>query len=394
MNRSIDLLEALARESNNFFGLTRRGYVFLTGDPKQAEEFHHDALRISALGAGPIRVHQKATLENRYTPSPPMGYLNLPTGADLVLTPDLISQRFPFITNKAIAMLHPRRCGWLSAQQLGAYLMDRAKENGMRFINARVSAVSVKRGQVEGVTIQYEGQEANIDTQNFVICAGPYLKDAGKMLGVEFPVENELHGKIAIRDEHNIIPQESPLMLWDDPVNLSWSPEERAEIESSPDTQYLLDEFPGGVHFKPEGGLDSHIQLALWTYDTHTQDPIWPPTFDQYYAEIVLRGLVHFVPGFEIYLRKRKPITVDGGYYCKTVENRPLIGPLPVDGAYVYGALSGFGIMAGMAGGELLGAHVAKSALPDYAPYFSFNRYQDPKYQALMEELVRASGQL
>ena len=31
---------------------------------------------------------------------------------------------------------------------------------------------------------------------------------------------------------------------------------------------------------------------------------------------------------------------IDGGYYCKTQENRPLVGPLPVAGAYMIGALS------------------------------------------------------
>lgn len=394
MNRSIDLLEALAQESNNYFGLTRRGYVFLTSDPVQAERYRIDAMRISALGAGPLRIHQTQEDDSSYTLSPPEGYENLPTGADLVLDPKLISNRFPFITDNAIAMLHPRRCGWLSAQQLGAYLLERAREKGIRFINARVCDVNVKHGQVEQVIIQHEGQETTVETRNFIVCAGPFLKNVGEMLGITVPVENELHGKIALRDEHKIIPRESPLMLWEDPITLPWSEDEREEIESTPESQYLLEQFPGGVHFKPEGSLDSPIQLALWTYDTHTQDPVWPPIFDPNYAEIVLRGLVQLVPGLEIYLKKRKPITVDGGYYCKTVENRPLIGPLPVEGAYVYGALSGFGIMAGMAGGELLGAHVAKTALPDYAAYFSLDRYQDPDYRLLMDELVRASGQL
>src|SRR5512137_2145144 len=35
MNRSIDLLEELARESGNRFMLNRRGYLFVTADPTQ-----------------------------------------------------------------------------------------------------------------------------------------------------------------------------------------------------------------------------------------------------------------------------------------------------------------------------------------------------------------------
>src|SRR3972149_4002682 len=39
MNRSIDLLEELARESGNVFGMNRRGYLFATADPARAPQF-------------------------------------------------------------------------------------------------------------------------------------------------------------------------------------------------------------------------------------------------------------------------------------------------------------------------------------------------------------------
>src|SRR5207247_1696537 len=39
MNRSIDLLEELARESDNLFRLNRRGYLFATADPGQVPVF-------------------------------------------------------------------------------------------------------------------------------------------------------------------------------------------------------------------------------------------------------------------------------------------------------------------------------------------------------------------
>ncbi|MCL4393936.1 MAG: FAD-dependent oxidoreductase, partial [Chloroflexi bacterium] len=86
-------------------------------------------------------------------------------------------------------------------------------------------------------------------------------------------------------------------------------------------------------------------------------------------------------------------LTMDGGYYTKTQENRPLIGPLPVQGAYILAALSGYGIMASCAAGELLAAHVTESALPRYAPAFRLERYQDPDYSKLLENWG-SSGQL
>jgi glycine/D-amino acid oxidase-like deaminating enzyme len=90
--------------------------------------------------------------------------------------------------------------------------------------------------------------------------------------------------------------------------------------------------------------------------------------------------------------RMPKPV-VDGGYYTKTRENRPLVGPLPVEGAYVIGALSGYGLMAAPGCGELLAAHLTGSQLPGYAPAFALERYEDPEYQKLLENWG-ASGQL
>jgi hypothetical protein len=49
--------------------------------------------------------------------------------------------------------------------------------------------------------------------------------------------------------------------------------------------------------------------------------------------------------------------------------------------------------MASMAAGELLAAYLAGTALPRYSAAFSLERYQDPAYQALLEDWGE-SGQL
>ena len=84
---------------------------------------------------------------------------------------------------------------------------------------------------------------------------------------------------------------------------------------------------------------------------------------------------------------------VDGGYYTKTPENRPLIGPTRTPGCFVVGALSGFGVMVAAAAGDLVARHVAGAGLPDYAPAFSLDRYDDPAYVEAMSSQTD-SGQL
>ena len=395
MNRSIDLLEQLAAESDNYFHLNRRGYVFLTADKKRAEQFRQTAAGITGLGAGELRVHDRRGEGPAYTPSDAHGFGPDLDGADLLLDPALIQEQFPFLAEDSAAMLHARRCGWLSAQQLGMYLLQQAKDHGARLISGRIVAVTLESEGVDTVQVQTEDERLTIKTDNFVIAAGPLLKQAAALIGVDLPVVNELHGKIAFEDSLGVVPRDIPLMIWNDPVQLYWTEEEREELAADEETRWLTEPFPAGVHFRPEGGPQAQTLLMLWTYHLQTMEPVWPiPPFEPEYPEIVLRGLARMIPALSVYFGKMSKPAVDGGYYCKTRENRPLIGPLPVKGAYVIGALSGFGIMACMAAGELLAAHVASAELPEYASQFLLSRYQDPDYQKLVESWDATSGQL
>jgi glycine/D-amino acid oxidase-like deaminating enzyme len=135
------------------------------------------------------------------------------------------------------------------------------------------------------------------------------------------------------------------------------------------------------------------VFLGLWTYDMAPVEPVFPLHFEANFPEIVLRGLATMLPGLSGYFGRMPRPAMDGGYYTKTQENRPLICPLPVKGAFLIGGFSGFGIMAACAAGELLAAHVTGSPLPSYAPAFRLERYEDPEYQKLLENWG-ASGQL
>ena len=388
VNRSIDLLEELAVETDNCFQMNRRGYVFLTADEDQIPIMKAAAAETSALGAGPIWEHPGPT---PYIPSPAEGFEGLPTGADLLLSPDLVREQFPVVAEDAIAALHVRRAGWLDAQKLGKWLLAEAQRAGVRLVRDRVIDVAVAANRVEQVHLQ---SGDCINTGTFVIAAGPYLKEVGAMLGVEVPVFNELHGKIALRDELGIVPTDTPLLFWSDPINLPWTDAERDKLATDDETRWLLDEFPAGVHFRSRMDGDTLMLLAIWTYDIEPCPPVWPPTFDPYYPEILIRGLARMIPGLSAYFGHGNRAYADGGYYCKTRENRPLIGPLPIEGAYVIGGLSGYGIMTSQAAGDLLATHITGGELPDYAPTFLLSRYEDPAYQTLLENWDVTSGQL
>ena len=67
MNRSIDLLEELARESANVFRMNRRGYLFASAETGRIPVFVRAAEEAAELGAGPARIH--ATDAGGYEPA-------------------------------------------------------------------------------------------------------------------------------------------------------------------------------------------------------------------------------------------------------------------------------------------------------------------------------------
>ena len=138
-------------------------------------------LRLLPSGAGPVREHPDLT---SYIPSLSEGFEGLPTGVDLLLSPDLVREQFPFVTEDAVAALHVRRAGWLDAQKLGKWLLAEAQRAGVRLVRDRVRGVTVTDNRVTEVQLQSGDR---INTGTFVIAAGPYLKEVGAMLGGGHP---------------------------------------------------------------------------------------------------------------------------------------------------------------------------------------------------------------
>ena len=388
LNRSIDWLERWARASGNRFLMNRRGYLYVTADRDRAATLQHQAESISKLGAGELRVHRDRS--THYQPIEPHDFEGQPTGADLLLDPTLIREQFPYLNSDVVAALHARRCGWFSGQQLGMFMLEQARAHGVQLLSDRVDTIGVKGNRVETIRL---ASGTLIDTRCFVNAAGPYLKRVSTLLDIDLPVINERHLKIAFKDHARVVPRNAPLIIWLDPQTLAWSDEERSDLASSAETQWLLEQLPDGVHLRPEGGGDSNIVLMLWAYHVEPREVIVPVPLDEFFPEVVVRGLATMIPGLRTYFGKGSIAMYDGGYYTKTPENRPLAGPLPIEGAYVCGAVSGYGLMASAAMGELVAAHITGGRLPDYAGAFDLRRYADPAYQSQLATWG-ASGQL
>jgi glycine/D-amino acid oxidase-like deaminating enzyme len=348
MNRSIDLLEDFARRSNNSFHLAQQGYLYVTAEPARLRQMEADAELITNLGGGPYDLHSDG---------------------------DELRSRFPFLTDSAIGGVHALRAGWFSAQQLGSWMLREAQARGLQLLKGEMTSVDESDGRVGSVTVDGE----RIETPIVVNAAGPMVKRVAAMVGVDLPVFSEVHIKIAFRDHLGVIPRSSPMVIWADPQVIDWSAEERDGLEEL-GRHDLLGTMPAACHYRPEGGEGSQWLVGLWEYHRLIQEPSWPLPDDPLYPEAVLRGLTTMVPGFAPYLDHLPQPLVDGGYYTKTRENRPLVTRLGPEGSFLVGAFSGFGVMASAAAGELMASMICEAELPAYATAFSFDRYEDPEY--------------
>ncbi|GAB4170126.1 MAG: FAD-dependent oxidoreductase [Roseiflexaceae bacterium] len=373
---SIDRLEALARESQNAFRMNRRGYLYVSRAADGAAQLRQAAEEAAGLGAGPLRVNPR-----EYQPSPLHGWEHAPRGADLFDQPDLIARHFPFLAADTTAVLHARRCGWLSAQQLGMYLLEQARRRGVQLLEGRLNAIEVTNGAISCVELD---SGLRIDTPTLINCAGPHAAMLARLHGEELPIFSERHLKFAFEDRMGVIPREAPMVINADPLSLDWSEEERELLAEDPETARLLEQLPAGAHFRPEGEGASPWVLTLWAYDAEPVPEIFPLPINEQFPEIAMRGVASIVPGLQRYVERPPRPIIDGGYYTKTRENRPLIGPMGTIGAYVLAALSGYGVMAACGAADLLAAHVLGEPLPDYASAFLPGRYDDPAYQALL----------
>ncbi len=369
-DQSIDLLEEIARASGNRIHMTRRGYALATRRTAPAE-----LIEELYRGYSDLRLDGKS-----YQPALSGDWRSAPNGVDVLTDRDLIRAHFPSFAPDIATVIHIRRAGDISGQQLGQFMLEAIRAEGGE----------LRRGQVAGIetgtafTLHVEGGAA-IRADRIVNAAGPFVGQIAAMLGEALPVSNVFQQKIAFADRAAAIPRGMPFAIDLDGQTLAWAEEEREVLAADPQTAALLAPMPGGIHCRPDGGdAGSWIKVG-WAYNQSPGDPADGPPLDPHFPDIVLRAASRLNPSLRAYIgRLPRASRHYGGYYTMTAENWPLIGPMQTSGAFIAGALSGFGTMAACATGAVCAAWAVNGELPAYAPALSPARYADSR---LMTEL-------
>ncbi len=374
MDRSIDLLHQLNLEYGAIIN-SNSGYLLATRDSNPDALIEN--LQSTFQGDNDVRLHVS---ENAYKKA----LLSYDNGVDIIQTPSIIQGIYSDFDNSLKTLVHIRRGGSISANELGNRQLKFFRENNGRLIQADV--IDIECGKAFNIKTKAGASVEIMSAENLVNVAGPFAQNISTMLGVSLPISNVLQQKIAFADTASAVDRAQPFTIDLDSQNIGWNEDERELLTQDSELAFLLEELPGSIHCRPDGGAHSNRIKLGWAYNNTQTNATRHPALDNHFPEVVLRGAARINPKLNAYLDSfPQDFSHYGGYYTMTEENWPLIGATDIPAYYVATGLSGFGTMAACAAGELAALSVLGQDLPGYASALSLQRYTD---HALMNEIA------
>lgn len=384
---SITLMEEIDRKSGSRLTMTRGGYA-LVSRRDRPDDLISSLYRGYASSPGAVRIRESTGSD--YQPARRTPWQDAPDGVDVLLDQTLIRTAFPSYARDVATVIHIRRAGSISAQQLGQFMLETMREAGIRVRRAEVRAIS--RASSFDLELKTEHGAEHMKADRVINAAGPFVRDIAKMLGEDLPVRCVYQQKIAFEDRDAAIPRDMPFTIDLDAQQIAWSDEDLELLAAERTTRHLLERMPGGIHCRPDGSPDGTWIKLGWAYNSRATDPHDEEPIDPHFPDFVIRGASRLHSKLAGYIgRLPRRMHHYGGYYAMTDENWPLIGPMRTPGAFVAGALSGFGSMAACATGRICAAWANGSSLPEYARSLSSERYADSTLMAELAELGRGS---
>jgi glycine/D-amino acid oxidase-like deaminating enzyme len=388
-NDSINLMHDIARESSNVLNMQQRGYALAT----RRKDVCDLMATLNSNFDDPSKLVRQhfGSSSSSYIDPHSEDWANGIDGVDVVSNAALIQETFPAFSAEIQNVVHIRKAGDISGQQMGEFMLQKCKSLGLSRLRGKVTNIRHDGGyQLE---VDSQDEKIMLDAEIVVNAAGPYIADIANMLGTDLPVKNIFHQKLAFEDVLSAVPREQPFSIDIDETTLDWNLEDAASLAQDPSLSWLTKAITGGIHCRPEG-KGRWIKLG-WAYNRTPSAPdysrqlIEDPQYNPSFPEIVMRGAAKLNPKLEPYIESLPHNRVHyGGYYTMTEENWPLIGPLDDAGAFIAGALSGFGSMGACAAGALCADWICGGRLPEYAHSLSLARYQDA---ALLRKIAESN---
>lgn len=244
--------------------MRRTGYAFLSGDAFHATKFRSSAASASANGSGDVRDHVHGST---YVPN---GAADAPRdGIDITTDPLALSSIFPYLSDRVRCMSHVRNAGFVNVRRLGDHFWQSARDQGVTFVHGKVTGITAPVDEdlagftnsdttpryVESVavTLTADASPITIRARCIVLAVGPqlprFLGDLG--MGGVFPLTNELHARITVRDPLGTVPLDAPFLIWDDPVEIQWPDDAKERLAEAGRIKDLLAKIGPADHIRP-----------------------------------------------------------------------------------------------------------------------------------------------
>lgn len=273
-------------------GLKRRGYLFITTDPRTARR---QAERVQAQQSwGVTDVELLNGSEARY--------------------------RFPYLSEAIISARYRADDGFIDPKRL---TYGYARGSGATFVlGTTVTGLQISGGQVAGVTTS----RGFIAVPNVVVAAGPFSGHVAALAGLNLDVRPVRRQKLILPDVPEV-PSEAPMTI-DEDNGAHWRPAFRGA--------FLIYTDPSETPGDPAWNVPTTADYAFLLLDPSSPHnaartcPFWTKVWEQ--------GDDHWV--------------LQAGQYTYTPDHRPYLGPTAIPGLHLNVGYSGHGVMASAAGGS------------------------------------------
>ena len=231
---------------------------------------------VAGWGAGPLRVHDGGAADAAYPPPSAGDWRAQPAGIDLLLDRALIRRHFPYVADDTVALLHARRCGWLSGQQLGMHLLELARRAGAELVDGPPRGGRRRRRAASpGVRIDGPGGSP--------VARAPSAWSSPR--GRSFPTPRGSSGSRCPCSPSSTTRSRSRTRSARSRAtrrSSSGTTRQTLAVEPGgarrrsrriPGSAGCSSRFPPGVHTRPEGASpESRTLLVLWSYDSAATD--------------------------------------------------------------------------------------------------------------------------
>jgi D-hydroxyproline dehydrogenase subunit beta len=244
-----------------------------------------------------------------------------------LLTGDETRARFPWVPDDVVQARFRQADGLIEPKRIAMGLLEGSGADVVTSVG--VTGFDLSRGRLNGVVTD----RGTVACGGCVIAAGPLSEPLARTAGIDLPVTAVRRQRVLLWDVPEV-PRDAPMTI-DEETTVHWRP-----VASG---AYLL--YPDAAErgSAPVEDVPADPDFAVRLLDPDSAIAVARTA--RFWRDVWERGGSAWV--------------VQAGQYTMTPDQRPLIGPTGIEGLFVNTGYSGHGVMAGPAGGEILGRLLA-----------------------------------